>query len=74
MSNNSLKGGNVNINVGDKQKEGFYAGSASNVLRVAVLGLVLVGFLAFYMGVRLGQLEHRVEVLEYEISRGAKNN
>lgn len=27
----NVKGGNVNVNIGDKEKQGYYVGSASNM-------------------------------------------
>lgn len=40
---NTNKGGNVNINIGDKEKQGYYVGSASNMARLFILISVVFG-------------------------------
>ena len=47
----NVKGGNVNINIGDKEKQGYYVGSASNMARLFILISVVFGVLVGYMHV-----------------------
>lgn len=67
MSNTS-KGGNVNINIGDKEKQGYYVGSASNMARLFILISVVFGVLVGYIIAKessdYNNLNRRVEVLE----------
>lgn len=62
----SQKVGNVNVQIGDK--EGIYAGSASNMARLFILcnvvWAILFGAFAYYEGIRQGNLETRVAFLE----------
>jgi len=63
---NGHKVGNVNVQIGDK--EGIYAGSASNMARLFifcnVVWAILFGVFAYYEGIRQGNLESRIEFLE----------
>ena len=65
---NTNKGGNVNINVGDKEKQGYYVGSASNMARLFILISVVFGVLVGYIIAKessdYNNLNRRVEVLE----------
>lgn len=60
------KVGNVNVQIGDK--EGIYAGSASNMARLFifcnVIWAILFGIFAYYEGIKQGNLESRIEFLE----------
>lgn len=62
----SHKVGNVNVQIGDK--EGIYAGSASNMARLFifcnVIWAILFGIFAYYEGIRQGNLESRIVFLE----------
>lgn len=65
---NTNKDGNVNINIGDKEKQGYYVGSASNMARLfifisPVFG-VLVGYVMAKQSSDYNNLNRRVEVLE----------
>lgn len=51
--NNTNKGGNVNINIGDKEKQGYYVGSASNMARLFILISVVFGVLVGYQSADL---------------------
>lgn len=66
--NNTNKGGNVNINIGDKEKQGYYVGSASNMARLFILISVVFGVLVGYIIAKessdYNNLNRRVEVLE----------
>lgn len=66
QTNGNRKVGNVNVQIGDK--EGIYAGSASNMARLFifcnVIWAILFGALAYYEGIRQGNLETRVAFLE----------
>ncbi len=63
---NGHKVGNVNVQIGDK--EGVYAGSASNMARLFifcnVIWAILFGIFAYYEGIRQGNLESRIIFLE----------
>ena len=63
---NSLKGGNVNVKIGDK--EGYYAGSASNIARLFIFSNIvwalIFGICLYLEGVRMGNLESKVAYLE----------
>ena len=65
---NTNKGGNVNINIGDKEKQGYYVGSASNMARLFILISVVFGVLVGYIIAKessdYNNLNRRVEVLE----------
>lgn len=66
--NSNVKGGNVTVNIGDKQKEGYYVGSATNVMRLfiavsLVFGL-FIGYLLAKQSSGYNNLNRRVEVLE----------
>lgn len=65
-ANGNRKVGNVNVQIGDK--EGIYAGSATNMARLFILcnviWAILFGAFAYYEGIRQGNLETRVEFLE----------
>lgn len=60
------KVGNVNVQIGDK--EGIYAGSASNMARLFILcnviWAIVFGLFAYAKGIETGNLETRVEILE----------
>lgn len=64
----NVKGGNVNINIGDKKKQGYYVGSASNMARLFILISVVFGVLVGYIIAKessdYNNLNRRVEVLE----------
>lgn len=66
---NNLKGGNVNVNIGDKEKQGFYVGSASNMARLFILISLVFGLLVGYVIAKqnsdYNNLNRRLEVLEY---------
>lgn len=65
---NTNKGGNVNITIGDKEKQGYYIGSASNMARLFILMSVVFGVLVGYIIAKessdYNNLNRRVEVLE----------
>lgn len=65
-SGGSQKVGNVNVQIGDK--EGIYAGSASNMARLFILcnviWAVVFGLFAYAKGIETGNLETRVAFLE----------
>ena len=65
---NTNKGGNVNINIDDKEKQGYYVGSASNMARLFILISVVFGVLVGYIIAKessdYNNLNRRVEVLE----------
>lgn len=65
---NTNKGDNVNINIGDKEKQGYYVGSASNMARLFILISVVFGVLVGYIIAKessdYNNLNRRVEVLE----------
>lgn len=65
-SGGSQKVGNVNVQIGDK--EGYYAGSASNMARLfifcGILWAVVFAAYAYYNGVKIGNLETKVAYLE----------
>lgn len=65
---NTNKGGNVNINIGDKEKQGYYVGSASNMARLFILISLVFGVLVGYIIAKessdYNNLNRRVEVLE----------
>lgn len=65
---NTNKGGNVDINIGDKEKQGYYVGSASNMARLFILISVVFGVLVGYIIAKessdYNNLNRRVEVLE----------
>lgn len=65
---NTNKGGNVNINIGDKEKQGYYVGSASNIARLFILISLVFGLLVGYVLAKqssdYNNLNRRVEVLE----------
>lgn len=58
--------GNINVSVGEKQ--GIYAGSATNMARLFILcniiWAILFGFFAYHEGVQMGNLETRIQFLE----------
>lgn len=60
--------GNVSINFGGEQKEGYYAGSATNMTRLFIMcnvvWAIVFGLFAYFQGVEIGNLENRVSVLE----------
>ena len=64
----NVKGGNVNVNIGDKEKQGYYVGSASNMARLFILISVVFGVLVGYIIAKessdYNNLNRRVEVLE----------
>lgn len=66
--NGSVKGGDVHINVGDKQKEGYYIGSATNVMRIFIAVSLVFGLFIGYLFAKqssdYNNLNRRVEVLE----------
>lgn len=64
----NLKDGNVTVNIGDKEKEGYYIGSATNVTRLfiavsLVFGL-LVGYILAKQSSDYNNLNKRIEALE----------
>ena len=65
---NTNKGGNVNVNIGDKEKQGYYVGSASNMARLFILISLVFGVLVGYVIAKqssdYNNLNRRVEVLE----------
>ena len=65
-SGGSQKVGNVNVQIGDK--EGIYAGSATNMARLFILcnviWAILFGLFAYAKGIETGNLEARVAFLE----------
>ena len=65
---NTNKDGNVNINIGDKEKQGYYVGSASNMARLFILISLVFGVLVGYVMAKqssdYNNLNRRVEVLE----------
>lgn len=65
---NTNKGDNVNINIGDKEKQGYYVGSASNMARlfifISLVFGVLVGYVMAKQSSDYNNLNRRVEVLE----------
>lgn len=65
---NTNKGGNVNVNIGDKEKQGYYVGSASNMARLFILISLVFGLLVGYVLAKqssdYNNLNRRVEVLE----------
>lgn len=65
---NTNKGGNVNVNIGDKEKQGYYVGSASNMARLFILMSVVFGVLVGYIIAKessdYNNLNRRVEILE----------
>ena len=65
-SGGSQKVCNVNVQIGDK--EGIYAGSASNMARLFILcnviWAIVFGLFAYAKGIETGNLETRVEILE----------
>ena len=65
-ANGNHKVGNVNVQIGDK--EGIYAGSATNMSRLFILcnviWAILFGAFMYYEGIRQGNLETRVAFLE----------
>ena len=64
----NVKGDNVNINIGDKEKQGYYVGSASNMARLFILISLVFGVLVGYVIAKqssdYNNLNRRVEVLE----------
>lgn len=60
--------GNVSINFGGEQKEGYYAGSATNMTRLFIMcnvvWAIVFGLFAYFQGVQIGNLENKVAVLE----------
>lgn len=64
----NVEGGNVNINIGDKEKQGYYVGSASNMARLFILISLVFGVLVGYVIAKqssdYNNLNRRVEVLE----------
>lgn len=64
----NVKGGNVNISIGDKEKQGYYVGSASNMARLFILISLVFGLLVGYVLAKqssdYNNLNRRVEVLE----------
>ena len=62
----TARSGNVNVQIGDK--EGIYAGSASNMARLFifcnVIWAILFGIFAYYEGIKQGNLESRITFLE----------
>lgn len=64
----NVKGGNVNINIGDKEKQGYYVGSASNMARLFILISLVFGLLVGYIIAKqnsdYNNLNRRVEILE----------
>lgn len=64
----NVKGGNVNVNIGDKEKQGYYVGSASNMARLFILISLVFGVLVGYVIAKessdYNNLNRRVEVLE----------
>ena len=65
-ANGNHKVGNVNVQIGDK--EGIYAGSATNMARLFILcnvvWAILFGAFTYYAGIKQGNLEARVAFLE----------
>lgn len=65
-ANGNHKVDNVNVQIGDK--EGIYAGSATNMTRLFifcnVIWAIVFGGFAYYVGIQQGNLETRVEFLE----------
>ena len=65
---NTNKSGNVSINIGVKEKQGYYVGSASNMARLFILISVVFGVLVGYIIAKessdYNNLNRRVEVLE----------
>lgn len=66
QQNGTQKVDNVNVQIGDK--EGIYAGSATNMARLFILcnviWAILFGLFAYAKGVETGNLETRVAILE----------
>lgn len=66
QTNGNHKVGNVNVQIGDK--EGIYAGSATNMARLFILcnviWAILFGLFAYAKGIETGNLEARVAFLE----------
>lgn len=64
----NLKGGDVTINIGDKQKEGYYIGSATNVMRLFIAVSLVFGFFIGYLLAKQSSdyknLDQRVVALE----------
>lgn len=62
----SQKVGNVNVRIGEK--EGYYAGSASNMARLFIFSNIIwaliFGICLYLDGVRMGNLESKVAYLE----------
>lgn len=62
----SQKVGNVSVKIGDK--EGYYAGSASNMARLFIFSNIvwalIFGICLYLEGVRMGNLESKVAYLE----------
>ena len=68
QTQNSGNSGNVSINLGGEEKQGYYAGSATNMARVFVMcnviWAIVFGLFAYFDGIKIGNLENRVAVLE----------
>lgn len=64
----NVKGGNVSINLGDKETQGYYVGSASNMARLFILISLVFGVLVGYVIAKqssdYNNLNRRIEVLE----------
>lgn len=63
---NGGSAGNVNVKIGST--EGYYAGSATNMARLFIMcnvvWAIVFGLFAYFQGVKMGNLENRVSVLE----------
>ena len=68
QTQNSGNSGNVRINFGGEHKEGYYTGSATNMTRLFIMcnvvWAIVFGLFAYFEGVKMGNLENRVAVLE----------
>lgn len=64
----NVKGGDVNINIDGKSKEGYYIGSATNVMRLFIaVSLVFGLFIGYLLANQISDynnLNRRVEILE----------
>lgn len=68
QTQNSGNSGNVSINLGREHKEGYYAGSATNMARLLIfcniVWAVVFCVFAYIQGVKMGNMETKIEVLE----------
>lgn len=66
QTNGNHKVGNVNVQIGDK--EGIYAGSATNMTRLFIMCNIIWGIMfgvfAYLKGIETGNLEARIVFLE----------